>query len=1603
MWYSRPVLEPGSWVQRRYRVLTPLGAGGMGHVYLVEDALSLERCVLKQVDGEHLDLSAALEHEFALLSGIAHPRLLRVRDFGVERSSGRAVPYYTADFIEGIPLAEWARQKGDIEGPWLDALEGLSVLHGLGVRHGDVSPANVLVQRDGRGVLIDLGCARSLAEASSVVSGTPGYIAPELLDGQAADGRADLYSAGCTLRTLFSDAGRAPPPKLAKLIARLTSADPIARPTDCTEVLEALGRRPARLADHSGLARKLVGRDEEVFSFGSWLDAWLAGQALTSSFVFSGPPGVGLSRLLRECVWRAQRVVDVAWGDARQPRAVANLLERALGSELRSDSLSDLIDVLRRRSGSNEAVLLCLDDAEVLPEPELLRLLAVARLLGPEHRLALLLTCRKPERFEGLATTHSELSPLKLAAIRDWTRGALSERRLGLVHRYTGGLPASIAPTLAALHAGKLSDAELASGDFEGGTLRSGALSSHVSDAAARNTVAFFAALGGTLDTETWPLTSAQLDVLESTGLTERAQGRIALKRRADLALFRNALRPRELEDAHGRVAERLQREGRDPLVAADLVRHLALGRQVERAERVLLDETPQFAAEPRLLLEAAAPLAARTKRTDVLVALGALALAAGVPLRALTFASRAMAARPPPAERTEARLLAADCYLKLGRAPHAENVLARLLRGDITPHQEARACECRARALIQCGQYAEAQSWAERGAALGSSDVAVAAALDEAQGVARGYLGDRERAEAYFAASLTRLGGDASPRTLCRIRTHRAILQFRAGEVAAATEHYREALRVAEQHQLEDLCAVGYLNLGTSEHQAGNLGEALGAYERGLDRARALGRVSTELTLRYNLANLYAEVGAYERAEDTLAALVHASGERHAAHFAGPIALLRAELALSLGQYDVCEVELALAETHFERQQSRRELVETELRRAELCVARGLPNDALERLPKLAEAAREVAATDLVVSVALAESRARLALGEIASAAALADAQRLARSSGLRLLDVQLESELGRVRRLEGAHDLAAAHDERARRLWDRMAIGLPSTLRDVFWGHPRRRRADVTQSFEGIARDPGAEVQTLRKLLSVNRRLNSALTAPRVLDATIDAAIELTGAERGFLLLCDSERPNQGPARIAVARNEGGTLAASERPSQSIVERVISSEVPMLTTDALRDPRFAQQGSVHALRLKSVLCVPISAPTGVLGALYVDNRVERGRFSEAAREILRTLADQAAIALSNARLHDELERRTRELEQQKLAVERLSRGQARAIAQLERRLATQQTALGTRYDYSRIAGRGPGMRAVLEKLDRVTDAPIDVLVRGASGTGKELVARALHHNGPRKAGPFVALNCAALPENLLESELFGHVRGAFTGADRDKTGLMVAANGGTLFLDELGEMPLATQAKLLRVLQEREVRPVGATRVSKLDVRLVCATNRDLHEDIATGRFREDLYYRVAVVEIVLPPLRERVEDIADIARTLLERLAREQGEARGRQTEPPELTREALRLLMGHTWPGNVRELENALRRALVLSDGSRITEAELELTPRRPPGRSRSRVEFQADERERIFEALRASGWNVSHVARTLAIPRNTLYRKMQKYGIAPAGN
>ena len=299
---------------------------------------------------------------------------------------------------------------------------------------------------------------------------------------------------------------------------------------------------------------------------------------------------------------------------------------------------------------------------------------------------------------------------------------------------------------------------------------------------------------------------------------------------------------------------------------------------------------------------------------------------------------------------------------------------------------------------------------------------------------------------------------------------------------------------------------------------------------------------------------------------------------------------------------------------------------------------------------------------------------------------------------------------------------------------------------------------------------------------------------------------------------------------------------------------------------------------------------------------------------------------------------------------------------------------------------------GASPAMAKVLETVDRVASLPSHVLITGESGTGKDLVARAIHERGSRTRAPFVPINCAAIPETLLESELFGHVKGAFTGAIDNKEGLLKTAGEGTIFLDELGDMPLSIQAKLLRAIETREIQPVGSTRRVQIHARILTATNRDLRADAQAGRFREDLYYRLAVVEIHVPPLRERREDIPLLANHFVEKYARELGrDVRG-------IARDALRLLSGHEWKGNVRELSNAIERAVIFAAGDEITSADLPetvraATPRDPEYSADLREATAEFERAHILQVIERCGGNKRKAAKLLGLGVTSLYRKL----------
>jgi len=312
--------------------------------------------------------------------------------------------------------------------------------------------------------------------------------------------------------------------------------------------------------------------------------------------------------------------------------------------------------------------------------------------------------------------------------------------------------------------------------------------------------------------------------------------------------------------------------------------------------------------------------------------------------------------------------------------------------------------------------------------------------------------------------------------------------------------------------------------------------------------------------------------------------------------------------------------------------------------------------------------------------------------------------------------------------------------------------------------------------------------------------------------------------------------------------------------------------------------------------------------------------------------------------------------------------------------------------TRLKIEEEHPGVIARSPGMRRAFDLACRVARVDSSVLLTGESGVGKEVLARVIHERSGRSGGPFVAINGAALPENLLESELFGHARGAFSGAASDRPGLFEAANGGTLLLDEIGEVPLGLQAKLLRALQEREVRRVGENRNRKIDVRIVAATNRDLARDVETGHFRRDLYFRLRVIEIPIPPLRERPEDVLPLAKALLVDAARRAG------AKVSGFTPEAARLLLRHPWPGNVRELANAIERAAVLADGARVDAEDLPDEIARPARGSGASGDTLADvERAHVLAILGDENGHREKAAKRLGIGVATLYRKLKEWG------
>jgi transcriptional regulator with GAF, ATPase, and Fis domain len=495
-----------------------------------------------------------------------------------------------------------------------------------------------------------------------------------------------------------------------------------------------------------------------------------------------------------------------------------------------------------------------------------------------------------------------------------------------------------------------------------------------------------------------------------------------------------------------------------------------------------------------------------------------------------------------------------------------------------------------------------------------------------------------------------------------------------------------------------------------------------------------------------------------------------------------------------------------------------------------------------------------------------------------------------------------------------------------------------------------------------EPAAGGAAGDISSLRRLLAFSERLITSRSVDELLETLLDDVIELTGAARGVVLLVDLGEVQQAAPRVRASRNV--QKEAIQDPtgaiSDSIVRQVIETKRSVIVSDALTDTTFGKSESVVALRLSSVMCVPLVNQGETIGALYVANDEVKHLFERKQLDLLTIFAAQASLIVQNAMLLSALRADTMKLKEE-LRDKR----------------------------FGDIIGACPSMMEVFRKLQKVAGTDISVMITGETGTGKELIARELHRRSNRVHGPFITVNCGAIPENLMESEMFGHVKGAFTGAIASRPGKFQQADGGTLFLDEIGELTLSLQVKLLRAIQERVVYRVGDGRPEKCDIRIIAATNRTLEDMIKTGEFREDLYYRLNVVNLWLPPLRDRGDDTFIIAKAMLSKYAEElSSNVRG-------FSPQALAAIKKHSWPGNIRQLENRIKKALVLCDKTLLGPEDLDLGPEAQEPivpLEKAKEDFQ---RRYVLDVLERNNGNRTQTARDLGVDPRTIFRYLEK--------
>ncbi|MCP3914047.1 MAG: protein kinase [bacterium] len=1544
--------------------------------------------------------------ELAVLAAVSHPGLARLEGHGALEGGGA---YVARTWIEGEPLSSWARERSPDEIACLVVQLGpaLEHLHERGFVHGDLKAANVLVQSDGRPVITDFGLSHDFrgSRRSSDVSGSLLALAPELLRGAPPTPRSDVFAIGVMLHGLlvsepidgrrfyghfpsepFLEAARTPLDSLPEWartwLERTLARDSARRPASASGALRELARElGVRAASEHGCVRLALMPS----------DAW-------GDFVRTRiEVGVGEPEW-----WRTSDAQDalplVTHASVEASLRGACSLFVDLDTELARFDHALALDawcegVLARARGG------CLWIASVTSTDWAARALASFRRAGSGMRIVAAGSGAAPERWCSHAVPPIEERHV-LALLEAQLEGDGDERLETLaarLHAESGGSVAVLDELLAEL----VADGSILFGD-ERPRLRTGALPAWAgrgrgqgrnerARAATETQMRLLAALGVLRGT-------APLHVVQDVSGSATFGADVEAVCRADLARLEHRGREVVLTALVGEASLEL-----DPELSREL--------HARVAEVLAANDAPRG----RVLAHRYSAQPGAAALESVLEAVRALRERGSSEL-ALELASTVAAAMRSNGTGEDPRLQAerAIAWSTLGATDRALEA-ATALEGTGTDQ---------ARALVECIRGHVAHRLRRPGDAL--MHFGRAARLDPEcrpdalQATALVLYEGREDARLQeLSAEIDAGRHGALPEPLeLNVRSMAAMSRYRTGDTRAAERELARILARASELDEPAAEAASHLNHGNLARARGGVKESLEHFQRAEAAYVRAGHLLGVAQSRTLLGAALRDVGRLGEAE---APLLSALGIRERAGDIAGAAAVRGMLGwlhLERGHVRTAAIELEGAAPEVE---AVGRTLEAALLRALALEARSRLGarpeldaalvDGAEREPRLANAlARAARAQDDSDSVSrFADAAARAAdhldrpavaaearylasgvLSEDAPVATRQDAEieQLLRAEGFdarraRALLEELE-EAGRddrAARLALAIARRTGDDEaleRARARFTRCSLGLTDEEARFLQGHMLGSPDPLPDDLNNLATNPQEsdwEMDVL-SVLEINQRLVEQQDLPTLLGSIVENALEVTGAERGFLAL---EEGGELSLDLALDSRRGDIDEPEVEVSHSILHHAFAVGHALRLSNAAEDPELGAAPSVTALDLRSILVQPFDVQPGLRGAIYLDNRVVSGAFDERAERLLGLLAGQAALAIRQVRRLDEIRDLNSQLGRRVVARESDLKVARRALAEA-----------GLPGPIGGLIGTSAPMRSVHALIERVAASDLAVLVIGESGTGKELAARALHEESPRKAGPFVSENCAALPASLIESELFGFRKGAFTGADRDQAGLFERASGGTLFLDEIGELPIELQAKLLRVLETNEVRRIGESDSRSACFRLVAATNRDLAAEVGAGRFRSDLFYRLDGVCVAMPLLDERVEDIPLLVDHFM---CLEEAKTNVPRTCSPEVMRQ----LCARAWPGNVRELANEVARLCLLSERD-LDEPSLIREPHavRDKAPVIDAVTLAELERQAIEGALERAGGDKRRAAEELGISRAKIYQRLKEW-------